>query len=404
MKRITAVILLIFLIIPFVCACKSQNNETITPNINDKDSNEKEEETVQKIYIDYEAKQKIGLYDIKDKLLVNGRCSFTEEKGLQCYWSNSGFEIGGWFKGQFKIYFSLDLTKTPVNFCIVVDGEQENPKYVTLNENLSAITLPNLPRGYHTIAIYKVDEGSRNHAYFNAIEFYGKLDDEPLEKSLKIETIGDSISAGLGIKSPQGLDDDAFCSYTAKIARNLNAQSSVLAIGGWGLSCGVTNYDKVMPKIFDFVCSVQGNRNEWDFENNQVDVVILNLGTNDWLQYHDKDRTELHKAANAFLDKLRSVYPDAMIYWTYGMMNTDFVEDFKNIIANKNDEKIKFVDVFVNSSGLGGHPDNYAHQEYAKIIEKVIREDLNYEEGILDIQKTIREKNKLVTTIKPKEE
>ena len=404
MKRIIALMLAAVTCLVLLCACKK--TETPPPITSDDTQNkeqnkEKEEDKVEKVYVDYSEKHRVNLYDIKDKITVNGRCTFDEETGIRVAWPNSGIELAGWFEGSVKLYFS-NAAFLPVDFYVVIDGDYQNAKNITLAPTLAYATLGNLEKGYHTIGLYKVSGAQQDNICLNAIEYKGKLDEELLPKSIEIEVIGDSISCGTGLVSPN-YDNDAYYSYGAILSRNLNAHLSIVAVPGWGLACGVKSFDNLIPKIYDLTCHFTKTGEKWDFANHNVDAVILNLGTNDYLQYANGDRTDLHKAFNDFLDTIRGNYPDARIYLAYGMMNKAFTEDFKRLVSERGDDKITVVDVAGNSAGIGGHPDADAHVKYAKQFEDILRKDFGIEDRAGEIGKVIREKTKLVTTVAPKE-
>lgn len=408
MKRLISLLLVLVLMLALLCACtkKEQQQQTPPPPANDiqidgEQDNKKEEDKVEKVYVNYDEKQKLALYDIKDKIIVNGRCLFDEESGILAAWPNSGIEFSGWFDGGIRLYFKAPTRI--VDFYVVVDGDYENPKTVSITPSLSFVTLANVERGYHTIGIYKVEGAQASSQYLTSIEFKGKLDETtPLAKELEIEVIGDSISCGVGLVSAK-YDDDAYYSYGAILARNLNARLSVVAVPGWGLACGVNNYDHVVPSIYDLTCYFASETEKWDFANNQKDVVIINLGTNDYLAYANSDRTDFRKALKDFIGTVRQCYPKAKIYVTYGMMNVAFREDFETIIPEFGDENIEYIHSAFNGAGIGNHPSAEAHVKYARNFDEKIRNDLGVSGGAGEIAKLIREKNKLVTTVAPKE-
>lgn len=402
MKRITALLLLLTMTLALLCSC-TKKEQTLPPppstDTTEDGANSKQEDKVQKIYVDYEEKHRVDLFDIKDKIKINGRCTSDKESGIRVAWPNSGIEFAGWFEGNIRLYFS-NAAYLPVDFYVVIDGDYENAKNLTLSPTLSYASLGNLQRGYHTIGLYKVSGAQADNICLTAIEYKGKLDEEPLKKSMSIEIIGDSISCGTGLVSPN-YDNDAYYSYGAMLSRSLNADLSIVAVPGWGLACGVKSFDNLIPKIYDLTCHFTHTGEKWDFANNQVDAVIFNLGTNDYLQYANADRTDLHKAFRDFFDTLRECYPEARIYVAYGMMNRVFKDDFKMLVEERNDDKITIVDVPANGAGIGGHPDAEAHVKYARQFEEILRKDFGITDRAGEIGKIIREKTKLVTTVAP---
>ncbi len=342
--------------------------------------------------ISYDKKQRVSLFDIKDKIRVNGRCGYDEKNGIRVAWPYSGIEFSGWFDADVKLYFNHTAEES-VDFYVAVDGDYANAENISLPSELSCVTLANFERGYHSIGLYKVTGAQKDNVWLSFIEYSGELDTEPLPKSLKLEIIGDSISCGTGLISPN-YDNDAYYSYGAMLARDLNAELSIVAVPGWGIACGVSNFDNVVPRIYDRTCYFTDEKQLWDFENRQVDAVILNLGTNDWLQYaHNDDRSELHAALRKFLDTIRNCYPNASVYMTYGMMNDAFEEDFKRIIAERNDAKMTIFRSSYNGKGVGGHPCAEAHVGYANKFKEILCGDLALTVQSDTVAAYVKEKN-----------
>lgn len=363
MKRFICLALAVIICIAAFTACEKKNG-TVEEEKPEEKTQEKEETKVEKIEVDFSQKHIDKFTDIKDKITVFGR-SPIDEKGLLTSWSNSGFEVSGYFSGTLKVYYSMI---TPgIHYHTTVDGKGDN--FITIADDMNYFVAARFDKpGYHTVSVYKSEEATTNYFYLTAIEYKGMLDDKPLPKTMNIEIIGDSISCGTGLNAPNGLTHDAFYSYGSILGRDLNANVSVVAVSGWGLSCGITDYNKVVPKIYDETAHFTEHTEKWDFENNKADVVIVNLGTNDYTKYANSDRTELYDNANAFFDKLRSYYPDAYILFTYGMMSRIFIDDFKKIVAERNDPKLEYFEVDADTSGWGSHPDYNAHAQYAKLF------------------------------------
>lgn len=55
-----------------------------------------------------------------------------------------------------------------------------------------------------------------------------------------------------------------------------------------GYSTGEKNSEALVPEVYTKISKNGEYPGEWDFENNKVDVILINLGTND-LNYVTKD-------------------------------------------------------------------------------------------------------------------
>ena len=108
------------------------------------------------------------------------------------------------------------------------------------------------------------------------------------------------------------------------------------------------------------------------------DVMILNCGTNDVPGGTDEDI--MYKEADFLIDKVRCVYPDAKIVWTYGMMNEKFHATFKKLVSDKNkrgDRNLYYLPVETitserNENGAVGHPNVNASERVSKNLAKFI--------------------------------
>ena len=365
-----------------------------TPDTPD-EPDEPDEPEPPSVEVDFSERKYDDISSIKDKINILGRCVIDDNGFLNAHWSYSGFEFAGWFKGNIVVSC---VGHNDASLMVVIDEDFDNAHYYSFNMKAENFELPELSEGYHTVSIYRCNDARYAPIKFKGIEYNGLLDEERMPHSIKIEFIGDSITCGTGVISPNGINDDAYYSYPAMLSRRLNAEISVVAVPGWSLSGPIASgANTLIPRIYEMTAERMGVTTPWDFENNQVDCVVINLGTNDWTAYHAiSDRVKLREDTSAFLDKVRSLYPNAYIYWTYGMMGGPFANDFKRVIYEKNDPMMEFVDVFASQRGIGGHPDVEAHEEYADIFEELIASHFATEIKNIYIDKYYAEKRAVV--------
>lgn len=249
-----------------------------------------------------------------------------------------------------------------------------------------------------------------------------KLFVEQEEPHMKIEFIGDSITTGEGLAGGakemdwiagwMSLRDN----YALLTAKSSDAEFRILSQSGWGVT-GTWDNDRngALPLYYDKVCGLAfGERNasfgaqqKWDFALWQPDVVVVNLGTNDWGAFNQPAKKDpvsgaewkLHLDAHGkpvsadlqfftqgvfdFLKKVRLYNPHATIIWAYGMCSFDLGRDIKNTVARfareTGDADVHFVRLDSMSlekkdeRGSRQHPGPVTHRRAAKKIATLIR-------------------------------
>jgi lysophospholipase L1-like esterase len=141
------------------------------------------------------------------------------------------------------------------------------------------------------ISIVKRTEPLTGHTLFTVLESGTPF--LPLSPSFlgrkKIEFIGDSLTCGYGCEEPdpdknfRAQTENFLGSFAAVTAKNLDAEYHVVAWSGRGV---IRNWDdaqvRVMPDLFKYTIPESGEK--WDFSRWQPDIVVINLGSNDYGQ------------------------------------------------------------------------------------------------------------------------
>ena len=271
--------------------------------------------------------------------------------------------------------------------------------------------------GLHEIMFFKRQDAC------NIIEICGieldkdaeLLECEPLPE-LKIEVYGDSVSAGevsealdrTGKPDPEGHEgkySNSWYSYSWIAARKLNAQLHDIAQGGIPLLDGTgwfgAQEDLIgMESIYDKIRYYPDRRNaeKWDFSKYIPDVAVLAFGQND--SHPDDfmktlregrsegtgsdDRNALEKAENwkthyrAFIEKLRSLYPDVFVICTTTILMHDPAWDdaIDEVVNGINDPKVRHFLYSKNGSGTPGHIRANEAEEMAEELAAFIRENI----------------------------
>jgi len=242
-----------------------------------------------------------------------GRPDTSEAGVVKLAWSGSGIVFR--FSGTDA---AVRLDDAGKYFTVVVDG-QVQPKLATSSGEKSYPVASGLPAGEHEVRLYRRTEANFGVTRFVDVELgSGTLLAPPPPAARKIEVIGDSITCGYG---NEGADqycnfsaetENHYATYAAIAARNVGADLVTVAWSGKGV---IYNYgdDKTdpLPALYDR--TLPGDPSSlWDFSF-QPDVVVLNLGTNDFSTDGDPSEAEFVGAYQAFLSHLRDKYPGAYL-------------------------------------------------------------------------------------------
>lgn len=338
----------------------------------------------------------------------SGRIDFSNPKVPKFSWS--GISIKAAFEGavcqvMISDYASgTDATGFPNSnyFNFIIDNKRI--EVIKCNkEGKQIYTIPDLSDSVHTIEIFK-----RTEALIGEVEFKGFI----LEKGKKliklnaplptrrIEFIGNSITCGYGNEGPDrdckfsGGTENNYLAYGAITARNLNAEYHAVSFSGKGM---YQNYDEskeeVLPELYDRTLAFNPDL-KWDFKKYIPDVVVINLGTNDFAKANP-DSASFVDAYLGFIKNIRVNYPNAQIICVTGSMMSDgypvgmkALSTLKKYIqvvlaesSKRGDTKISTFNMTGQGSlgyGCDWHPNVKQHQKNAGELTKFIKEKMNW--------------------------
>lgn len=212
----------------------------------------------------------------------------------------------------------------------------------------------------------------------------------PAKPLRKIEFIGNSITCGMGnddSEIPCGKRNwydqhNAWLSYGALTARNVNAQYHLSSVSGIGLMHSCCNMDVIMPTVFDKV-SMRNNAIQWDFANYQPEVVTVCLGQNDGVQ----DSAAFCANYISFMRQLRQYYPTTTFILLSSPMADEKLRNFlrqsisavRSQLLQAGDNKI-FTHVFEKQfiGGCDAHPSKAEHKQIATELTTAIKNIMNW--------------------------
>ena len=325
-----------------------------------------------------------------------GRIDYSDPKSVQ--FSYPGVMIKAKFEGRTCNLLLKNLSDQHVykNYYNLLIDDQ--PPFVIGISNFDKkyeLELPN--DGEHTITIFKRTESFVGKGIFEGFELErGKkllpLNDVPKRK---IEFIGNSVTCGFGNEGDSATchftpeTENNYMAYGAITARSLQAEYMAVAYSGKGISQNYDQSDKeTMPDIYDRIFPEQASP-VWDFKRWIPDVVVINLGTNDFA--HRVDSALFVSNYVHFLEKVKANYPKASIFCIEGCMTTDdWPEGMKSLTTVKNYINVAMQSLYSKGEqniytffpttmqegeiGCDWHPKVIRHQKMADELTTFIKE------------------------------
>jgi lysophospholipase L1-like esterase len=311
----------------------------------------------------------------------------TPEGGYRFAWSGSG--IVARFRGT---SIAVRLKDEGRNyFQIVLDGQPSGTVRVEAQKERYPLA-EKLTDGIHEVAIYRKTEPRVGETAFLGFETDGELLAPPPPPPRRIELIGDSITAGYGNEGPNATctfnsaEENEYLTYGALTARALHAEHVTLAWSAQTIGQMTDYFERTLPAR---------NDSRWDFASAIPDVVVINLGTNNFATY-DPGEERYVRIYRALFARVRAVYPKAFIVCALGPMLTDVYPPGKNNltlarkymaatmaqIEQSGEKNFQFVEFpeqnHANGLGCGFHPSKKTHQLMADQLVRVIHDRLGW--------------------------
>ncbi len=332
----------------------------------------------------------------EDKINWYGRCYHDTQKGnVSISNSSAGFEVA--FYGttlSARISATASAWKAPElsgngYLCVFLDGETkyENATCIELSDTSGepAVVLlaEGLEKGEHTARIIKITEVKYTQAYVWSVTSDGGFVAPPSKPAIKLELIGDSITAGANAMREDTADEtgtdseNSLASYGAVAARMLGAQCNVVARSGLTVAGGESGTR--FAKIADYYGLYSEKDNiAWDFTQYVPDAVVIDLGTNDLGV--STSESKIKSAYTDLIATVRQKYPQAHIFCCTGAMGNfgvrlaPLINRIVNDKAAAGDMRIYHVELHANSTA--GHPTAQQHvtngiRLYAQIKAKL---------------------------------
>ena len=266
------------------------------------------------------------------------------------YFTASGFEVsfyGTELKAFIKGTNPFTLSRQ-AHLVVFVNGEEDPTKGSTLvlNQTVGEYTLVSgLPLGYHTVKVLKRSESIDSNSSLMMLETNGHFVNPPQAKPFHIEYIAASSSTGYGnlgslSQNKNTENSHGLLGFAYLTSYLLDAETSIFAASGWGVTRGYNTGGSIsetqtIPEAYKYVAIPDNGQvfttpGLYDLTKNIPDVVVVNLGTNDFNSSNYNNMSNVQREAvvalfvqtyTAFLVSLHTWYPDAVIVVAYGLMN-----------------------------------------------------------------------------------
>ena len=318
----------------------------------------------------------------RNEIKYSGRFDFSNSHKVEFGWAKTSLTIN--FIGN-RVYADIESDGEDY-FLVVLDGEVYNHSFPVTERKLYKL-VEDIEYGEHTLELVKRTEAFVGTASFYGFEiFHGKILEPPKEKPLKIEIFGDSISCGYGNESENEFgdfyskDENSYSSYGAIAARELNAELTLTTWSGLGL---VRNYDDSPMPLPERITNKDANK-KWDFSNYVPDIVIINLGTNDFNE-HPPSKEDFVDGYKRLIDRIKNYYESVKIICAIGpVMEGKALDDIRDYVKNNVVEYYNSIgnkDIFFlehshqkeeNGYGQAYHPSQITHNIMAdELVDKL---------------------------------
>ena len=260
-----------------------------------------------------------------------------------------------------------------------------------------------------TVRVVKLSEAAMSTVGIQEIFVDAKDGIRPTPENVhKIEFIGDSITCGYGVDDENELSpfstmtEDVTKTYAYLTAQRLQADYSMVAYSGYGIISGYTEnghkqtsslvpdcYDKVGKSDGKFHGTLEPQSVSWDFNTFVPDLIVVNLGTNDYTYTKDDPdkRADYAKQYVEFLKRIRALNVDATILCTLGIMGDGLyplveqaVDRYAQETGDVNIAVMKFdVQLAADGYAVHGHPSSATYHKAAEKLTAYMKELMKWE-------------------------
>ncbi|MFA5006512.1 MAG: SGNH/GDSL hydrolase family protein [Candidatus Izemoplasmatales bacterium] len=280
-----------------------------------------------------------------------GRTWYDALTSRRYFWNTaSGFTVT--FRGtELKATFLASdsgVVSRRAHLVVLLDGEEDPTKGTTIvldQMQTECVLAEGLEDGLHTVKVLKRSEAQDSDTAVVRVVTDGSFATPDPVKDFKIQYIGASTSVGYGDLGPSSAvknteNSDGLLCFTYLTSYLLDAETSIFASSGWGLTRGwntggQASATQTIPAAYEYFATNSQNvvftaAGQWDHSDYDPDVIVIALGGNDFSSSNyaslSADQQALFREAVtdalvAFVTTLRAYHPDTYIVLVYGLMS-----------------------------------------------------------------------------------
>lgn len=346
-----------------------------------------------------------------------GRFDTRDAAGPSCAWP--GCRIVARFDGsevsvEMKEMFAAWMDGAPSEWDVAIDGAWKD-KLVMKEGPSTYVLATGLPRGPHTVELFKRSEAQNGTTQFLGFDFAGgTLLAPPARKSRRIEIIADSVASGYGVEGV-GAAVNGDCpgpdyaskwqnfrvSLGVRLGEAVGAEVLGTVHSGKGISRNIWRPDTdTLPALFSRTIPADP-ASTWDFAGWSADAVVIMAGGNDFDVGQPTDdgaasMEEFTAAYREFLKTLRKQYPQAYLFPTVSPSVSDATPAGRNTRTNiktavnalamelgaQGDARVQALEPGAAQpgelAGCNGHGNEQFHQRVGQELAAAIRTKLGW--------------------------
>lgn len=281
-----------------------------------------------------------------------GRFDFANPSEVRFDWS--GVYIQFAFTGT---SCGLKMSDTGHNYYNIFIDDQASKTFDVKSDTVLRLEMK-AGKQAHSVQIYKRTEGNQGIGSFKGIQLSEKGELVPWKDipSRKIEFIGNSITCGYGTEGLSGSErwrpqtENNYLSYAPVMARAFQADYHIVAHSGEGV---VRNYgykektspNGTMPRRYNRLYDEKESP-LWDFSLWKPDVVVINLGTNDFSTKPQPDKEVFQDTYKKLILEVTKQYGDLPVFCVVGPMIDEpcysYVKDLVDQLRSSGEKKNVF--------------------------------------------------------------
>ena len=299
-----------------------------------------------------------------ENVSFTGRVEKLDDGSVRYDW------VGVYMQTQFTgTRVAVDLSDTGTSYHnVFIDGEWKEKIKVTGKERHTVVLADKLKKGSHTLRLQKCTEGEYGCTTIYGLSFDSGAKLSPVApKERMIEVYGDSYTVGYGTEGKKASDpfiletENCNLAYTCIIARYFDADYRITAHSGNGM---VRNWgDKKQEsnpnmstrstQLYD-----QFATTPFDFKWRRPDIVMINLGTNDFSPTAIPEADNYVNAYIKMIEQISGRYDNVPILCITPHSSTQYLRAAISLLRERTKNK-------------------YANVHFAESMNNIINEDVD---------------------------